>query len=281
MTHARRESVRGLAALLAAALIALGAGIALARPADWDKEDWCNNTWNDHERTRVCEVRELTLGRVPAILHVEPGVNGGVEVAAGPAGAVTVKARVEAWAKSKAEAEALLPQIRIVDDGDGLSVEGPAMTGKRGAANWSVSFRVEAPAATPLELTATNGPVGVYGMTGRMLLETTNGPLAIVGGGGDVAARTQNGPLAVELTGARWNGKGLDARAINGPVSISVPRSFDADLEYGTLNGPWSGPRPATAEGRRGGYAHVRMGKGGAPISVTTQNGPFAIQHSR
>jgi hypothetical protein len=281
MTHARRDSARGLAALLAAAALALAAAVALAAPAHWDEDDWCKDYWYDRERTQVCEVRELTLARVPGILHVDPGENGGVEVAAGAAGTVRVKARVEAWAKTKAEAEALLPQVRLVEDGEGLSDEGPAQLRKPGAANWSVSFRIEAPASTPLELVATNGPVGVYGMNGRMLLETTNGPLAITGGGGDIAARTQNGPLSVELTGARWVGKGLDARAINGPVSITVPRGFSADVEYGTLNGPWSGPRPAASDGRGGGYAHAKLGKGGAPISVTTQNGPFAIQHAR
>jgi len=221
----------------------------------------------------------MTLARVPAVLHVDPGQNGGVEVAAGKAGEVLVKARVEAWGKTREEAEARLKQVRIVEDGDGLGTEGPANdTGSKWYGNWSVSFRIEAPEALALELSAVNGPLGVYEMNGRMQLSTQNGPVAIWHCGGDVSARTQNGPLAIDLEGKRWVGRGLSARAVNGPVALDIPRGYEADLEYGTINGPWSGPRPAVAEGRRRGYAHVRLGKGGAPISVTTQNGPFALR---
>jgi hypothetical protein len=153
-------------------------------------------------------VRTLTLARVPAVLHVDPGQNGGVEVAAGPAGEVRVRARVEAWGGSQAEADAALKRIRVVENADGLGAEGPDMSAAKWRSGWSVSFRIEAPAATPLELSAHNGPVGVYDMTGRMLLATQNGPLAITRCGGDVSARTHNGQLAVELAGSRWVARG-------------------------------------------------------------------------
>lgn len=281
MTHARRETVRGLVALGAAAVVALAAAVALAAPKHWD-EDWCKQTWHGEDQVRACEVRELTMSRLPTVLSVTPGDNGGVEVAAGSPGTVTVKARVEAWGRTKAEAEALLPKIRIVEDADRLSAEGPIENrlGHLGP-SWSVCFRIEAPASTALELRTLNGAVGVSDMTGRMLLVTTNGPMSIVGGGGDVEAQTENGPLSVVLKGTHWAGRGLEARAVNGPVSISVPRNYDANLEYGTINGPWSGPRPAITDRRAGGYAHVRLGKGGAPLSVTTENGPFDLGHAR
>src|SRR5258705_262835 len=100
MTYARRETVRGLAALLVAAVVALAAAVALAAPRQWD-EDWCKQSWGDGGRARVCEVRELTMSRLPTTLSVTPGDNGGVEVAAGSAGTVRVKARVEAWGKTR------------------------------------------------------------------------------------------------------------------------------------------------------------------------------------
>lgn len=266
---------RGRIALLAAAAVALSAAFAFANPNEWNDDDWCRNGWNDDDRTKACEVRTLTLPKVPAILHVEPGPNGGVEVAAGKGGQVFVRARIEAWGKSKSDAEAMLKQIRVVQNGDGLSAEGPDQGGKsKYHTGWSVSFRIEAPAATPLELSALNGPVSVYEMTGRMLLETQNGPLAITHCSGDISAHTQNGPLAVTLSGTRWVGRGLSARAANGPVALEVPRTYDAELEYGTIHGPWSGPRPAVAEA---GYVRVKLGKGGPPISVTTVNGPFSM----
>ena len=274
-----KATQRGRVALLAAAALALTAAFAFADPRHWNDHDWCKDNWNDDDRVRVCEVRTLTLAKLPKVLHVEPGPNGGVEVAAGKPGQVFLRARVEAWGKSKADAEATLKQVRVVENGDGLSAEGPGQNGNsKWLTGWSVSFRVEAPAATPLELATDNGPVSVYEMTGRMLLETTNGPLAITRCSGDISARTQNGPLAVTLAGPRWVGRGLSARAVNGPVALEVPRNYDAVLEYGTIHGPWSGPRPALAEDD--GYVHVKLGKGGAPISVTTTNGPFAMGHA-
>jgi hypothetical protein len=75
----------GRIALLAAAALALGAAFAFAAPPYWNDDDWCRNDWNDDARVRVCEVRTLAPAKVPSILHVAPGPNGGVEVAAGKA----------------------------------------------------------------------------------------------------------------------------------------------------------------------------------------------------
>lgn len=276
------KRLTGYAALLGVAFLSLLASLALSAPRDWDTDDWCRQDWQGDSRVRVCEVRTLTLSSVPKILHVAPPVNGGAEIAAGPAGTVFVRARVEAWAKTRAEADAKLKQIRIVSDANGLSAEGPSEEGdSKWLSAWAVSFRVEAPATTALEVSTQNGPVGVYEMTGRMLLTTQNGPLSIWHCAGDVSATTQNGPIAVVLSGTKWNGRGLSAHAQNGPVALDVPRTYDADLEYGTINGPWTGPRPASLEKKGWGrsFANVQLGKGGAPISVTTQNGPFAMNH--
>jgi len=278
------KRLAGYAALLAVAALSLAASLALSDtkyPKDWNDDDWCRQQWEGDDRARACEVRTLTLTSVPKILHVAPPRNGGAEIAAGKAGTAYVRARVEAWGKTQAEADAKLKQIRIVSDANGLSAEGPSTKGESWLAGWSVSFRIEAPASTALEVSTQNGPIAVYEMTGRMLLATENGPLALWHCGGDVAATTQNGPIAVTLSGTKWNGRGLSARAQNGPVSLQVPRTYDADLEYGTHNGPWAGARPAQAEERSWGrsFVNVKLGKGGAPISVTTQNGPFAMNH--
>jgi hypothetical protein len=258
---------------------ALGAAAARAgaAPAEWSK-DWCRESWNDG-RAHVCEVRDLPAAKSPSVLAVDAGPNGGVEVAAGDGPAITGRARVEAWAGTEAEARALLAQVRIVATADGFAAQGPERKADgrgRHSPSWNVQFRIEAPASQALDLETGNGPLAVHGMRGRTVLDSENGPVAIERCGGDILARTQNGPLSVSLAGTSWNGRGLDARSINGPVSLSVPRDFDADLEFGTINGPWSGPRMALADHRRG-YAHARLGNGGKPIAVTTENGPFAL----
>jgi hypothetical protein len=278
-------SIKGARAAIAGVVVlcALGAGAARAGsvPEDWGK-DWCRESWNDG-RAHACEVRELPSAKTPAVLRVDPGDNGGVEVAAGDRAGIVGRARVETWADTEAEARALLAQVRIVPTADGFEAAGPRTdTGvKHGkghhSPSWNVQFRIEAPAAQALDLETINGPLAVYGMSGRTVLHTENGPVAVERCGGDMLVRTENGPMSVTLAGVAWNGRGLDARAMNGPVTLSVPKGFNADLEFGTINGPWSGMRTAAAE-QQGGYAHARLGKGGKPIAVTTENGPFEIE---
>jgi hypothetical protein len=116
-----------------------------------------------------------------------------------------------------------------------------------------------------------------------MSLETRNGPLALREVGGDVYARAQNGPLSVSLTGDGWQGAGLDAETRNGPVTLSLPEGFNAQLEAGTQNGPFSSdiPLSVTLQGRlRRGPIATTLGSGGAPIRVITTNGPMVIRRS-
>ncbi|MEP7027538.1 MAG: hypothetical protein ABI960_02980 [Candidatus Eisenbacteria bacterium] len=256
--------------------LALIAGVTLsaAAPERWSR-DWCEQRWQTGSE-HACEVREVALARRPEVLHVDPGENGGVEVAAGSGPGIVVHAKVEAWAPSEAAARALIAQVRVTTDAGRLGAEGPTAS----AGHWGVSFRVEAPAEQSLDLRALNGPLGVYDMSGKMALETENGPITIVGSGGEVLARATNGPVSVRLSGHAWRGRGLDARSVNGPASLSLPSVYDADLEYGTQNGPWAGVGSRVEVGRRSGFAHARLGKGGAALAITTENGPFSMSRT-
>jgi len=100
--------------------------------------------------------------------------------------------------------------------------------------------------------------------------------------GGDVHARTTNGPLDIDLTGARWEGTGLDAETTNGPVNLAIPESYSAQLEFGTVNGPMTVgfPLTVTIEGRVGRRIVTKLGAGGAPIRVVTTNGPVEIRRN-
>jgi len=133
-----------------------------------------------------------------------------------------------------------------------------------------------------LKLDTNNGPIGVRDVTGRMTLTARNGPVSLSGVGGDVHARTTNGPLDIDLTGARWEGTGLDAETTNGPVNLAIPESYSAQLEFGTVNGPMTVgfPLTVTIEGRVGRRIVTKLGAGGAPIRVVTTNGPVEIRRN-
>jgi DUF4097 and DUF4098 domain-containing protein YvlB len=142
---------------------------------------------------------------------------------------------------------------------------------------WSVSFIVFVPRRFDLDLQAHNGGLTVSGVTGTLQLSTTNGGLSLDDVGGDVHARTQNGGLNVKLTGARWNGAGLDAQTQNGSVRLAVPENYAAQLETGTVNGRVSTDIPITVRGDISRRMSFPIGGGGPTIRATTINGSVII----
>jgi DUF4097 and DUF4098 domain-containing protein YvlB len=143
-----------------------------------------------------------------------------------------------------------------------------------------VTFIVYVPATSDLDLVAHNGPVSVSDVDGRIDARTQNGPVSLHDVSGDVVARTQNGPLTVDLAGSTWRGEGLDAETHNGPVRITIPEGYSAQLQTGTVNGPFSSdvPLTVTSLGRRNRRIDTTLGRGGPMIRAVTTNGPVVIQ---
>jgi len=222
------------------------------------------------------EVRSESLPKPKGALVVECGSACGAEVRGRDVDRVSVVARVETQAGSRVEAEALAREVRVVAAGGEVHAEGPA---QRHGWRWTVQFRIEVPRRTDLSLAAENGPVAVTGVQGSLRIEALNGPVALEDVGGDVVARVKNGPLAVRLSGPRWEGKGLDAEATNGPVSLKLPPDYSARLEFGTVNGPQVA-RVALARATRSGRGQrvsVVLGQGGPTVRVVGVNGPAIL----
>ena len=246
-------------------------------------EDWLYNCrrdrWGDRDRARHCE--ERTMGwraRDGLALRVDASPNGGVSVSGWDRDSVHVIVKVQAHAGSDAEARELAGQIRVTNENGTLYAEGPS---SRRYAGWAVSFEIYAPRRVDLDLETVNGPLTVEDVTGRLRLQAQNGPLSLQHVGGDVRANAQNGPLHVELTGTRWEGVGLDAETRNGPVVISIPDGYNAELTTGTVNGPMDIGFPITVQGRIGtGRRHLTttLGSGGPSIRAVTTNGPAVIR---
>jgi hypothetical protein len=263
----------GLGLLVASAVMT--AATAGAQQSD---EEWLANCQKGvHDAARVCEVRPVSLAAT-GHLRVDARPNGGVSVTAGRDGAVSGSARLQAQAETEQEARALLSQVQIQAGPDGISAAGPKNGDNR---SWSATFALFAPKHQDLEILATNGPVSLTGINGRITATSVNGPIALDGVGGDVKVRMTNGPLTVVLDGNEWAGAGLDAELTNGPVTIKIPEGYSANLDAGTVNGPLSLGFPVTvqgdiSEGRRS-SVQATLGSGGAPIRVHTVNGPLRV----
>jgi hypothetical protein len=259
--------------------------LLLAVPATLRSQGAADARWmaqcRDHEdawRARACEVRVVSLA-TGGVITVDPGRNGAAAVEGWDRDSIEVHARIQAEGATDADAAALAHAIKIVASGTTIGAEGPD-AGRR--QSWSVSFVVYAPRHSDLKLDTYNGPIGVRDIAGRMTLTAYNGPISLTAVGGDVRARTTNGPLDIELVGARWDGAGLDAETTNGPVSLAIPDTYSAQLEFGTVNGPMTigFPLTVTIQGRVGRRISTRLGSGGAPIRVVTTNGPVEIQRN-
>ena len=268
----------GVAGIITYALLALAPAAAPGQQSD---EEWLEDCEDDFDRGRLvafCEVRVLDATPGAGPIRVEPGANGGVSLVGWQENRIEVHARIAGRARTEAEAEEVAGEVSVSAAGV-IEADGPSNGRDR---SWTVSFLVFVPAASDAEVETTNGPLSVTGVSGRMRLDAQNGPIRLREVGGDVVARTQNGPLSVELSGSRWDGAGLDAETVNGPVTLTVPDDYNADLETGTVNGPFTSDIPITMtiRGRVGRPFNGTLGQGGPPIRVVTVNGPVRIRGS-
>ncbi len=275
---------------MSVALITAAIGIPLAPLSAQEESEWVERCraeswregwrWGD-DRVKHCEIREQDLPAVKGMLSVDPGQNGGVAIRGWDRDGMLVRAKIQTYGQSEDAAREIAGRVRIVTAGGTIRAEGPDRTsGRYGGGTWSVSFEVYVPRRSDLALEARNGPLSVRHVTGRMELDVENGPLSLVGVGGEVRARATNGPLHVELEGARWEGTGLDAETVNGPVDLIVPEDYSARLETGTTNGPVhvGFPLTVTIQGRVTQRITTVLGAGGPLVRVVTTNGPLSIR---
>jgi hypothetical protein len=257
-------------------LLLLGAAPAVAQQGARVPDGFCQDRGQDRDRS-FTELRRTTL-RASDQLSVDAKPNGGISVRGWDGGEVRVCAKVNAHAESEAAARALVSQVRVVTDGGTIHAEGPST--RDDDRSWSVSFEVLAPRRTALTLRSTNGGLRVMDVHGaRMELSTTNGGISLEDVGGNVRGETTNGGIQVRLAGSRWEGAGLDLRTTNGGVQVSTPASFNAHLVTSTVNGRIDADDVPVDRGRwTGGRIDADLGRGGAPIRITTTNGGVRVR---
>lgn len=234
-------------------------------------DDPCTENRNGN-RGHACEVRDSHLAAPGSPLHVDASPNGGIRVEAWDQNDVLVRAVVQTWADSDADARELLPRVRVTAAGAQVTAEGPDRDGARDR-GWSVSYRIWAPRQTALDLVARNGGVSIHGMAGESRFTTTNGGVSLNEVAGHIVGRTANGGVNVRLSGARWDGAGLDVETTNGGVSLAVPRDYSAALEVSTVNGGLRSDIPVTLPDGRRHEIRTTLGSGGPLIKVRTVNG--------
>ena len=224
---------------------------------------------------RHCEVREERLPAGP--LSVDAGRNGGIRVEGWDGNDILIRAVVQASARDEAQAKQLAGQVQVRTGSGQVSATGPDRQDREW---WSVSYRISVPHRTDLNLTANNGGITIARVAGAITFDTNNGGVRLADLSGRVNGRTSNGGVTVLLGGTQWDGEGLDVETSNGGVTLSIPTTYNAQLETRTVNGGFRFDYPLTLSGelspRRG--ISTTLGSGGAPVRVRTTNGGLRLQ---
>jgi len=193
---------------------------------------------------------------------------------------VLVRARVEAAAPTKAEADDLAAEIQPNVVGTSVSVAAPARTSKR---NWSVSFEILMPRAANLSLHTSVGSISIADMKGTIRFVAKTGSVSLDRLAGDVQGSTNVGSISIVLDGDHWDGDTLAVKTNVGSTALKVPAFYSAHFSLTTNIGKID----ATALGaptyiptgfKLGGNVTLDTGSGGATIAAETNVGSIAVQ---
>lgn len=239
-------------------------------------KDFCSHFGNyNNDKVVLSDVREMTLPAT-GLLTVDGRRNGGIKVRGSERSDVLVRACVQAWGNKEDEACGLIKDIRI-ETGSTIRVANDSEN------NWSVSYEIYVPRATNLKLTTHNGGIGISGVEGNLEFEAHNGGVSLSDVAGNVKGKTTNGGLSVKLSGDSWKGTGLDVQTTNGGINLSLPETYAARIETGTVNGGFSSDLRGLDVERdennkwRNKRINTDLNGGGAPIRVITTNGGVRI----
>ncbi|HKV26187.1 MAG TPA: hypothetical protein VJN93_16445 [Candidatus Acidoferrum sp.] len=280
---------------------------------DWDGHHSMNVSTGHHEpitdcsdlhiqfddRDAVMKSEERTISQADAsALHVRAYKNGGLQVYGWDKDTYSVTV-CKAASSEDGDAEALLGQIHLNVSGADVSVDGPSGEHK----DWAAFLLIRTPKNASIQLDATNGPLSIYSVDGKVTanakngpisirnftgegeIHAVNGPLSIAGSAGKLTLHTQNGPISIHLEGKTWNGGGLTADAQNGPLTLFVPADYQSSFVVeASRNGPIS-CRASICDNARKTWdedsRRIEYGNSPALIHLSTVNGPVSVRSAR
>ena len=223
-----------------------------------------NISMHDNEDSNSCEDQiEVSSDDLPSIvrseeertlpnqpLRVSASQNGGIQVRNWDKIEIGIKVCKVAIASNDAIAKSILDSIKLVADGNTISIDGPMKynSDHDKTPAWTTLIMIFAPKGATLDLSAHNGGISLRNVdvnatartmnggialnktSGKMNLEAQNGGISLKDCGGDVTVEVQNGGVSIQLA-QDWVGRGLDARTRNGGVVVEVPRDLRTSLE--------------------------------------------------
>jgi DUF4097 and DUF4098 domain-containing protein YvlB len=270
-----RTSVAGSSTLLAAMVVAAIAGAAPALRAQ-ESTDSKAFSWS---------------GKIPVSSWIRiKNLNGDIEVVASEGSTVEVTAE-KRWDRGN-PADV---RFEILKDGDNVTIcalwdnfreaycdedsyNHRGNSSRRDDVH--VYFKVKLPKGVRVLASAVNGSVDISGARAQVKAGSVNGEVVVSTSTGPVSASSVNGSVRVNMESLEST-EAMSFSSINGSVSLTLPASFDAELNMSTVNGRVRSDFPITLEGRidprrmRG-----TIGKGGRQVKLSTVNGNIELRKS-
>lgn len=263
--------------LLLAVICLSGLTVAAQEKDKYKKYDreFCSNNWSNGDKVSTSDLRETTVAA--GDVNVDGKRNGGISIKGENRSDVLVRACVQAWANSEAEANQIAKSVRVETDG---TIQ---VAGADDEKNYSVSYEIIVPRRTNLNLTTLNGGISISNVEGAINFTAKNGGVNLSNLAGDVKGRTANGGLHVELNGSGWKGAGFDVETTNGGVHVSMPNDYAARFETKTVNGGFKTDIAALKverdekDWKPGVNLSRDINGGGATVRIVTTNGGVHI----
>ncbi|WP_201984607.1 DUF4097 family beta strand repeat-containing protein [Hymenobacter rubidus] len=237
-----------------------------------------NGNWGHNKPMKgFCETRDLAMS-APAgqPLTVSADPNGGITVHGWDGPNIRIRAKIQTWSDTEADAAARVKRISIATANNTLRATDPEK-GK----NWSVSYELFVPRETALALNTVNGGISLDNLKAAITFETTNGGVTLANLGGQVKGETTNGGVNITLSGSKWEGKGLDVSTTNGGIHWKLPRTYSAQLISSTNMGGIHTSLPVTKSGMFHKEVTASLGQGGAPVRAVTTNGGISVDQEQ
>jgi DUF4097 and DUF4098 domain-containing protein YvlB len=150
--------------------------------------------------------------------------------------------------------------LSVEEEDNVITVRTRSMSGGR--------LTISVPADTSLKARSHNGSLEVTGLQGEMDVEAQNGSITLNNVSGSVVAHSLNGPIRVTMDKVDA-AKPLSFSTLNGPIDVTFPADFKANLKLNTHSGEiWSD-------------FDVRLGGGTVTQKNDTSDGKFRVTMDR
>lgn len=260
---------------------------------DWtriDGDETCRPIWREYGRHMSgrayavhCEIREV--GTIPArnLIEVEGEEHSGVTIVGGQRRDIRVRLVIQTQGETVEDARAIARQVTLDPNSNLLRADVPEFRESRrnGRRFASAMILLDTPIETNITASVMHSALSVENVRGRINVSAEHGPLDMRDVGGDVRARSRHGPLSVYVSTSQWQGAGLDAHSAHGPLTLTVPREFNAQLEIGADHGPLDIDFPITVTRFDRSRIETRLGSGGPPVRAHAEHGPMALRIGR